>query len=623
MIKKITATELHESSIATLPSRPSLPSLYSGRSLGAKELREAFDKLPHLLAERFNALIESLGLYREGEALENFAEALATGLSEGHSLADLFDDVKSGALCEYMSADGERTLGEVLASLSERLDDGIRYGVTVVGEGDLVSEVESIGGDLLVRKNASRTEFAKKEEAKALREDVNALQKSKAEKRELTKTNARLSNAMELLCGEAFTYEEAEAYSHGSCVPKNALAYASLDRLGGACSFKTGEELLPPGFVLLRHTPADPLTYAGTVTAKNRTLTFAGGDFEASATEIVLFDGTLPRGHYVLFGLQLSELLFRVKVNGELTHEANAFHNLPFFLTDEASVRITLDLTKKSISGTVYPSLKRETLVKNPVSALRTVGKNLLPNGIYDISSWSIRTTTAGTRFRDYEITSFLPHPGQYTLSFSFDQTLWQEKILYIFRSIDGGRRWIAPEGMSDGYIFTSTIGRIPFTFQYRQNERWRITLFPEDQQTLNLMKKIQLEAGKTATPYEPYTETVIPIPEEITALDCFGESLYDYTANYADFEKGTYERTVALRDYIEDDENVPMYMTDLFKTAAPVFDLPSLPLPETESDLSLLPVRAGGAVFFDTEEGGPAFFKITYQTKITEEVTP
>ena len=121
MIKKITATELHESSIATLPSRPSLPSLYSGRSMSAKELREAFDKLPRLLAERFNALLESLGLYKEGEALESFAEVLATGLSEGHSLADLFSDIQSGALCEYMSADGERTLAEVLASLSERI----------------------------------------------------------------------------------------------------------------------------------------------------------------------------------------------------------------------------------------------------------------------------------------------------------------------------------------------------------------------------------------------------------------------------------------------------------------------------------------------------------------------
>ena len=52
------------------------------------------------------------------------------------------------------------------------------------------------------------------------------------------------------------------------------------------------------------------------------------------------------------------------------------------------------------------------------------------------------------------------------------------------------------------------------------------------------------------------------------------------------------------------------------------VLNLPSLPLPETEIDLSLLPVRAGGAVFFDTEEEGPAYYKITYQTKTTEEVT-
>jgi len=623
MIEKITAKELHEHSIATLPSRPSLPSLYSGRSLSAKELREAFDKLPHLLAERFNGLIESLGLYKEGEALDSFSEALATGIREGHSLSDLFADIKNGALCEYMSADGEHTLAQVLASLSERLDDGIRYVVEEVGLGDIVSEVEGINGNLLIRKMHHSADFAKKEETQELKEELGALKEKSATKKAVEKTNARLSNVEELLYGEAVAYEEEEGYAPGSIVPENALPYASLDRLGGLCAFKGGDELLPDGFVSVRHTPTDTATYTGTLTVKTGAITFANGSFDTSATEIVLFDGTLPYGRYILHLLKLPGFLFRLQLGDVYPYEQDATEPFVFhILKPQEKVRAELVLTQPSFSGTVFPSLKCETLAKNPIRALRCTGKNLMPDGIYDLNRWQRRISFAGTNFLDYDITGFLPKTGKYTLSFATDPSLWNGEILYIFRSDDGGRRWIAPEGMNEAYIFTRTTHQNPFSFDCKAGEKWRLTIYPPNNRVMDLIENIQLELGETETEYEPYTETVIPIPEELQEVDGFGESLCSSAANHADFEKGVFVKAVEILDYTQRDEINPELVTDMFKTASARPEASVTPLPETERDLSLLPVHAGGAVYFDTDEGVPAYYKITYQTKITEEAT-
>ncbi len=623
MIEKITAKELHEHSIATLPSRPSLPSLYSGRSLSAKELREAFDKLPHLLAERFNGLIESLGLYKEGEALDSFSEALATGIREGHSLSDLFADIKNGALCEYMSADGEHTLAQVLASLSERLDDGIRYVVEEVGLGDIVSEVEGINGNLLIRKMHHSADFAKKEETQELKEELGALKEKSATKKTVEKTNARLSNVEELLYGETFVYESADDFSLGSNVPKNALSFASLDCLGGLCTLKESDELLSEEFVSVRHTPSDANSYLGTLTVKNRTITFANGSFETSATEIVLFDGELSRGRYILPFLSLSGIRFRVQPEGAAAREENATSSLTFYISEpQKPVRIELVLTRPDVSGTVYPSLKRETVIRNPVRSIRLTGKNLIPTRFHRSSSWTVRTRETGTSFWDFFLSELFPTPGKYTLSLSYKASAWKDTILYLAYSADGGRTWQAPEGRNLMYIATDTTNAFPLTLNVKTGEIWRLSLYPANEKSLSLLSTLQLERGETATAYEEYTETVIPLPEEWQAMDGFGESLHDLAVNRFDFEKDVFVKDVMIGDYAKDDEMVSIFMSDMSKTVCWNYGGTTLPIPETERDLSILPVHAGGAVYFDTDEGVPAYYKITYQTKITEEAT-
>ena len=129
-IQKITRTEAETLGVSSLPNRPSAPSLYSGEALTAKELRAAFDRLPLLVAERLNALIDALGLYTEGQEKETLAALIATDLFDEnpfHSLADLFADIKNGAFADYLTVDEERTLTEVLSAMQKviPLPDGV------------------------------------------------------------------------------------------------------------------------------------------------------------------------------------------------------------------------------------------------------------------------------------------------------------------------------------------------------------------------------------------------------------------------------------------------------------------------------------------------------------------
>lgn len=117
-IQKITNEEIAAASVAALSSRPSSPSLYGGRPLSASELKEAFDRLPKLIAARLNALLECDGLYADGKS--SLSECIATGLAAGHSLKDLFDDIGNGNLLEEIT-DGENSLGTLLSLIQSKM----------------------------------------------------------------------------------------------------------------------------------------------------------------------------------------------------------------------------------------------------------------------------------------------------------------------------------------------------------------------------------------------------------------------------------------------------------------------------------------------------------------------
>jgi UDP-N-acetylenolpyruvoylglucosamine reductase len=107
--KPITESEYAPLRISALPSRPTASSAFGGKGYTATQLKAAFDRLPLLLIERFNRLLSDI----ESTGAGSLAADLPTGIEDGHTLADFFEDVKSGTLATYLGVGG-RSLAEAL-----------------------------------------------------------------------------------------------------------------------------------------------------------------------------------------------------------------------------------------------------------------------------------------------------------------------------------------------------------------------------------------------------------------------------------------------------------------------------------------------------------------------------
>ena len=105
--KKITESEIGSLKVASLPTRPTAPAAYGGRGYTAGDMKAAFDKLPLFIISRFNALLDDISSDDEN----SLASAIPTSIKDGHTLSELFSDITSGALAEYLMLDGEKLLG--------------------------------------------------------------------------------------------------------------------------------------------------------------------------------------------------------------------------------------------------------------------------------------------------------------------------------------------------------------------------------------------------------------------------------------------------------------------------------------------------------------------------------
>lgn len=114
---KILDSEISGLKIASLPSRPTAPTAFGGKGYTSTEMKAAFDKLPLFIIKRFNMLIEDISAEGDG----SLASEIPTGISEGHTLSDLFSDVISGALPFYLSM-GEETLLEMKERLGREMN---------------------------------------------------------------------------------------------------------------------------------------------------------------------------------------------------------------------------------------------------------------------------------------------------------------------------------------------------------------------------------------------------------------------------------------------------------------------------------------------------------------------
>ena len=111
---KILETEIEDLKISSLPARPTAPSAFGGRGYTAKDMKAAFDRLPLFIIERFNSLLDDVTETGDG----SLAADIPTGISDAHTLRDLFSDVLTGAFAAYLSL-GDESLSE----LRERLED--------------------------------------------------------------------------------------------------------------------------------------------------------------------------------------------------------------------------------------------------------------------------------------------------------------------------------------------------------------------------------------------------------------------------------------------------------------------------------------------------------------------
>ena len=115
--KKITADEIKDIRVASLPSRPTAPASFGGKGYTAAQMKEAFDRLPLFIIERFNSLLDDISAYGP----DSISTEIFTGISYEHTLLDLFDDVTNGSFAAYLSVGGI-TLVEYLAKIDKNIE---------------------------------------------------------------------------------------------------------------------------------------------------------------------------------------------------------------------------------------------------------------------------------------------------------------------------------------------------------------------------------------------------------------------------------------------------------------------------------------------------------------------
>ena len=110
---KILENEISACAVASLPTRPTSSLAFGGGGYTPTQLKNAFDRLPRLVSDRLNMLLDDI---LDGE----IAESIPTGITESHTLAKLFSDIADGSLASYLSV-GERSLFAEISELKAKI----------------------------------------------------------------------------------------------------------------------------------------------------------------------------------------------------------------------------------------------------------------------------------------------------------------------------------------------------------------------------------------------------------------------------------------------------------------------------------------------------------------------
>ena len=107
----ITENEIKNLKVASLPTRPTSPKSFGGNGYTATQMKEAFDKLPLFIIEKFNALISDI----LDTGADSIAHEIATGIKSGHTLSDMFEDISNGSFLNYVMLDNISLLRHFIA----------------------------------------------------------------------------------------------------------------------------------------------------------------------------------------------------------------------------------------------------------------------------------------------------------------------------------------------------------------------------------------------------------------------------------------------------------------------------------------------------------------------------
>lgn len=117
MIRPITQTEINQNKVASLPSRPNASTAFGGAGYTSLQLKQAFDRLPLLLAERYNELVEAITSLGEQGLIANIPTNILDPEGEPYTLNQILQHIKDGTFATYLKI-GSSYLDLVLASLA-------------------------------------------------------------------------------------------------------------------------------------------------------------------------------------------------------------------------------------------------------------------------------------------------------------------------------------------------------------------------------------------------------------------------------------------------------------------------------------------------------------------------
>lgn len=121
---KLTESEMAPLRVASLPTRPTAPTSYGGRGYTSVEMKAAFDKLPTLIAERLNSLIDDVESGR-------ICESIPTGVPSLPTLTALLSGIGDGSLAAAIKV-FDTSLAAYLAALRSDVDEiAAALGVTL------------------------------------------------------------------------------------------------------------------------------------------------------------------------------------------------------------------------------------------------------------------------------------------------------------------------------------------------------------------------------------------------------------------------------------------------------------------------------------------------------------